>query len=192
MLDVPVIARYGVLLSPTTDFDTERLHDAYDDDSLFTYFPSGVRSLPPKDGSVAAALSDPGRLPLTVRTADQRTVVGSTSLYDIADDAKQVTVGYTWFSRAVHRSGINQRCKLALFEWLFETWGAHRLCLYVDNQNGPSRAAVLALGATEEGRLRQHARRRDGTYRDTIVYSILDHEWEATKMSLLTRINRST
>lgn len=188
MLAFPPIDRHGVLIAPTTESDIAELDAACDDEALFEFFPVGVRSTRPARGSVLAGLGDRLRLPLTVRRAPDRAVVGSTSLYEVSEDTKHVTVGYTWFSRAVHRTGINQRCKLAVLEWLFEDWGAHRVTLYVDDQNAPSRAAVLAIGATEEGVLREHARRRDGTYRDTVVYSILDREWTDCKMALLDRI----
>ena len=103
-------------------------------------------------------------------------VVGSTRYYDIEWDEWRLQMGYTWYARAVWGTGLNRACKLLLLAHAFAL-GFCRVGFSIDADNARSRRAVEKLGAVHDGTLRSHKLRRDGSRRDTAVYSILAHEW---------------
>ena len=103
---------------------------------------------------------------------------------------QRVTVGYTWISAVVRGTAINLEAKLLLLEYIFGTLGATRAEFTADDLNVRSRRAILALGATEEGHLRKHARRRDGSWRTTVVFSVTDDDWPAVRANIESRISQ--
>lgn len=175
-----------VTLRPTVLANAPLLAAAYDDESLFTYFRYAIESVIPSIETVAAALAS-GRQVLTV-VATSGQVIGSTSLHNANKNHGRVTVCYTWYSKASHVSPANAETKLLLLNHVFNTLRAARVEFTVDHLNARSRHAVLTLGATEEATLRSHARRRDGTRRDTVVYSILTDEWPSLYEKLSARV----
>ncbi len=161
---------------------------AYDDDT-FRYFPFGIESLPPTQETLRHAL-DSGRQTLTQVDAQTGEIVGMTSLYNLSELHRRVTIGYTWVSSGVRGSAINPESKLLLLDHVFGTLDAVRAEFNVDDLNVRSRRAVTALGASEDGALRRHTRRRDGTWRTTIVYSVIDEEWPSARAGLVERMHR--
>jgi RimJ/RimL family protein N-acetyltransferase len=111
-------------------------------------------------------------------------VIGSTRFMDIRAVHSGVEIGWTFLASRVWRTGINTECKYLLLRHAFEVGGAARVQLKTDALNDRSRAAILRLGAQFEGILRKHQLRRDGTLRDTAMYSIIDDEWPAVKTRL--------
>lgn len=184
----PTLHGQHVVLRPTTFDDAPGLAQAHDDDETLTYFPHGIDSEPPSPQSVAHALASPGRLTLTQYEAASGRIIGSTSLYNMSALHGRVTIGYTWLSKRVRGSSINAESKLLLLQHIFEVLGARRAEFTVDDQNARSRAAVLGVGAVQEGALRMHARRRDGSWRTTIVYSVVSDDWAAVRKRLESRI----
>lgn len=182
-LNPPTLRGRRVLLRPLRPSDVEGLSEAHDDDETLRYFPYGIESEPPSERTVAHDLAS-GRQVLTqIDTLTDR-VVGTTSLYNMSEAHARVTIGYTWLARSVRGSGFNRESKLLLLDYVFDVLGAKRAEFNVDNENVRSRRAVIALGATEEGALREHARRRDGSWRTTIVYAILAQEWSQVRLRL--------
>ena len=112
------------------------------------------------------------------------TVLGSTSFHDILPEVKRVEIGYTWYARRVQRTHVNTTCKLLLLSHAFETLGSAVVGFRTDNYNFASQAAIERLGAKRDGVLRHHAMRRDGTVRDTVMYSIVRGEWPEVKAQL--------
>lgn len=182
----PTLCGDRVLLRPTTLSDVEGLIAAYDDDETLRWFPYGIESEPPSHRTVAHALAS-GRQVLTQVERRTGRIVGTTSIYDISELHARAMIGYTWLSRSVRGTGFNREAKMLLLDHLFGTLGMRRVQLNVDDMNERSRRAVLALGASEEGALRCHARRRDGTWRTTIVYSIISDEWPSLRERLVSR-----
>lgn len=182
----PTLRGRHVLLRPTVLADVDGLARAYDIETT-RYFLYGSESGPPSEETVGHALAS-GRLVLTQLDAATGEIVGTTSLYNMNAAHRRVTVGYTWLSSRVRGSAINSEAKLLLFEHCFSTLGAVRVELNVDELNQRSRRAVSAIGAVEEGALRKHARRRDGSWRTTMVYSVIDDEWPAVRDRLMARI----
>ncbi|MEO6795103.1 MAG: GNAT family protein [Mycobacterium sp.] len=184
----PTLRGEQVLLRPTVLADVAGLARAYDVEST-RYFLYGSQSGPPTEQTVAQALAS-GRQVLTQVAVDTSEIVGTTSIYDMSEPHRRVTVGYTWLSARARGSAINSEAKLLLFDHCFGTLGAVRVQFNVDDLNERSRRAVRAIGATEEGALRRHARRRDGSWRTTMVYSVIDQEWPAVRARLVERISR--
>lgn len=125
------------------------------------------------------------RLPFAVIDAASGDVLGSTSYHDIVPAIDRVEIGYTWYARRVQRSAVNTTAKLLLLTHAFETLGAQLVGWRTDNFNHASQRAIERLGARRDGVLRHHAPRRDGTVRDTVMYSMTAGEWPEAKAQLL-------
>lgn len=123
------------------------------------------------------------RVPLLIRTADGA-AVGSTSFLDIEPASRRLEIGATFLARAVWRTAVNSATKRLLLGHAFDDLGAGRVALKTDGENRRSQAAIERLGARNEGTLRQHMVRGDGTIRDTVYYSILASEWPAVRSRL--------
>jgi RimJ/RimL family protein N-acetyltransferase len=189
--EAPTLKGVHVVLRPTTLDDVEGLAKAHDDSETLRFFPFGIDSEPPSREWVEHALR-PGRQTFTQIDAATGDIVGTTSLYNMSDLHRRVTIGYTWISTRARGSAINAESKLLLLEHIFCTLDARRVEFNVDDQNLRSRAAVMGIGARKEGALREHARRRDGTWRTTMVYSITSGDWHHVRANLERRIAERT
>lgn len=114
---------------------------------------------------------------------------GSTRFYDIQLNHKTLQLGYTWYGKDFHGTGLNKHCKYLLLQFAFETLGMERVEFRADNNNARSIAAMKSIGCREEGVLRSHLALPDGKRRDSIILSILRDEWyntagEALKMKI--------
>ena len=113
------------------------------------------------------------------------TVLGCTSYHDIVPAVKRVEIGWTWYAQRCQRSHVNTTAKLLLLTHAFEVLGCHVVGWRTDNFNFASQAAIERLGAKKDGVIRGHALRRDGTIRDTVMYSMRAGEWPEAKAQLL-------
>lgn len=129
-------------------------------------------------------------LPWVVRELASGKVVGSTRYHDIVAAIDRVEIGYTFYSKSRQRSRVNTTCKLMLLEHAFDKLGCKVVGLRTDNFNFTSQRAIAALGAKQDGVLRHHAARRDGTARDTVMFSILATEWRDVRRHLELRLAR--
>lgn len=112
-------------------------------------------------------------------------VLGSSSYHDILPTVKRLEIGYTWYAQSVQRTHVNTTAKLLLMAHAFETLSCHVVGWRTDNFNFASQAAIERLGAKKDGVIRGHALRRDGTIRDTVMYSMRAGEWPEAKAQLL-------
>jgi len=136
---------------------------------------------------IATALigqQDGHMLAFVVREMPGGEIVGCTRYHDIDRDVDRVEIGYTWYARSRQRTAVNTECKLLLLAHAFEALRCGVVGLRTDNFNIPSQRAIERLGARKDGVIRHHARRRDGTVRDTVMYSILAGEWPEVKAHL--------
>jgi N-acetyltransferase len=124
------------------------------------------------------------RLPFAVLDAHNGKVLGSTSYHDIVPVIDRLEIGWTWYARRVQRTGVNTAVKLLLLTHAFETLSAEVVGFRTDNFNLASQRAIERLGAKRDGVLRHHTLRRDGTVRDTVMYSITAGEWPEIKAHL--------
>jgi RimJ/RimL family protein N-acetyltransferase len=117
-------------------------------------------------------------------------VLGSTSFHDILPAVKRVEIGYTWYAKSVQRTHVNTTCKLLMLTHAFDTLGCHVVGWRTDNFNFASQAAIERLGAKKDGVIRGQALRRDGTIRDTVMYSMRSGEWPEARAQLLYLLDR--
>ena len=117
-------------------------------------------------------------------------VLGCTSYHDIVPAVKRVEIGWTWYAKSSQRSHVNTTCKLLLLTHAFETLDCHVVGWRTDNFNFASQAAIERLGAKKDGVLRGHALRRDGSIRDTVMYSMRAGEWPEARAQLLYLLER--
>jgi len=113
------------------------------------------------------------------------TVLGSTSYHEIRPAVKRVEIGYTWYAGRCQRTHVNTTCKLLMMTHAFDTLGCHVVGWRTDNFNHASQRAIERLGARKDGVIRGHALRRDGTIRDTVMYSLRSGEWPEVRAQLL-------
>jgi N-acetyltransferase len=127
-------------------------------------------------------------LPWVVRELTSDTIIGSTRYHDIVAAIDRVEIGYTFYGASWQRSHVNTTCKLLLLEHAFDTLHCAVVGLRTDNFNFRSQRAIEALGAKKDGVIRHHHPRRDGTARDSVMYSILAHEWRDVRRHLELRL----
>jgi RimJ/RimL family protein N-acetyltransferase len=130
--------------------------------------------------------------PFAVMLVPSGRLVGSTRYLDVQEDDRTVEIGWTWYAPDTWGGVVNPEAKYLLLRHAFEDWGAIRVALKTDIRNLHSQAAIKKLGAKYEGLLRNQRIRPDGSYRDTVVFSITNREWPAVKSRLEQRIERLT
>ncbi len=182
------LSQNGVRLVPLALEHEEGLRQAAADGALWNI---RVTSVPePQDTRKyiedALAMREAGnRFAFCVIDEASGRVLGSSSYHDIVPAVQRLEIGYTWYAKSVQRSHVNTTCKLLLMTHAFETLGCHVVGWRTDNFNFASQAAIERLGARKDGVLRGHALRRDGTIRDTVMYSLRSGEWPEVKAQLL-------
>ena len=119
-------------------------------------------------------------------------VIGSTSFHDILPAVRRVEIGYTWYRKSVQRSHVNTTAKLLLLGHAFEALNCHVVGWRTDNFNFASQRAIERLGAKKDGVIRGNALRRDGTIRDTVMYSLRAGEWPESRAQLLSILELHT
>ena len=129
--------------------------------------------------------ADGNRFAFAVTDTASGEVLGTTSYHDIIPAARRVEIGYTWYAKRVQRSHVNTTCKLLMLQHAFDTLACNVVGWRTDNFNFASQAAIERLGAQKDGVIRGHALRRDGTIRDTVMYSLRAGEWPEARAQLL-------
>ena len=195
MIDVrpSVLEGHGIRLEPMTTDHEQALARATEDGRLWDLWFTAV---PPPDGMhayVADALkgqADGHMLPWAVRDLPSGAIVGSTRYHDILPAIDRVEIGYTWYAHSRQRTHVNTTCKLLLLEYAFEALGCKVVGLRTDHFNVRSQRAIEGLGAKKDGVIRHWGLRRDGSVRDTVMYSILAAEWPDVRRHLELRLAR--
>jgi RimJ/RimL family protein N-acetyltransferase len=184
---------HGVRLEPLAPTHARDLAAAVTDGKLWELWFTVV----PEPESVAKYITEAlegqragHMLPWAVRELGSGKVIGSTRYHDILADVDRVEIGYTWYAKSWQRSHVNTACKLMLMQHAFESVGCKVVGLRTDNFNFASQRAIEALGARRDGVIRHHRLRRDGTVRDSVMYSILAAEWPDVKRHLQLRLTR--
>jgi RimJ/RimL family protein N-acetyltransferase len=190
----PVLLAGGpVRLEPMTPDHTAGLETAAHDGELWNLRVTSVPAPGETAAYVAAALKgrDEGHmLPFVVVDAASGQVIGSSRYHDIVPAVERLEIGYTWYGRSWQRTHVNTSAKLLLMTHAFEVLGARLVGWRTDNYNFASQKAIERLGARKDGVLRHHALRRDGTVRDTVMYSLAAGEWPEVKAHLQYQLNR--
>jgi RimJ/RimL family protein N-acetyltransferase len=186
---------HGVRLEPLSKEHEKGLSEAAKDGKLWELFFTSVPEPENTKRYVEDALKGQERgdmLPWAVRDLKSGEIVGSTRYHDILPAADRVEIGYTWYAARCQRSHVNTACKLLLFEFAFQEIKCQVVGLRTDNFNFRSQRAIEALGAKKDGVIRHHAPRRDGSVRDTVMYSVLADEWPSVRKHLLLRLSRNS
>ena len=185
---------HGVRLEPLSLQHEEGLRAAAQDGKLWELFFTSVPEPENTRKYIDQALEGQKQgsmLPWAVRDLKTNTIVGTTRYHDIIPAADRVEIGWTWYAQRVQRSHVNTACKLLLFEYGFEKVGCKVVGLRTDNFNFRSQRAIEALGAKKDGVLRHHWPRRDGTIRDSVMYSVILSEWPDVRRHLQFRLKRN-
>ena len=177
----------GIALVPLSLAHEDGLRAAAADGGLWTLRVTSVPEPHETHSYIETALQgrEAGhRFPFAVTDEATGTVLGTTSFHDIVPAVKRVEVGFTWYARRCQRTHVNTTCKLLMLTHAFEVLGCNVVGWRTDNFNFASQRAIERLGAKKDGVLRGHAMRRDGTIRDTVMYSLSAGEWPEVKAQL--------
>jgi RimJ/RimL family protein N-acetyltransferase len=189
-VDALTLELNGVRLEPLHPGHADGLRAAATDGALWEL---RITSVPePQDVAqyIRTALDMRDRRAFAVIDIASGAVMGTTSYHDILPAVDRVEIGWTWYAKSRQRSHVNTSCKLLLLSHAFDTLGCAVVGLRTDNFNPASQAAIERLGANKDGVIRHHHLRRDGTVRDTVMYSILRGEWPEIKAQLAYRLAR--
>lgn len=191
---VPVtLERAPVRLVPLELEHEAGLAAAAADGELWTLRITSVPEPGATRGYIEAALrmrAEGHRLAFAVLDSRTGEVIGSSSYHDIVPAVERVEIGYTWYAASRQKSAVNTTAKWLLMQHAFETLGAKLVGWRTDNYNFASQRAIERLGAKKDGVLRHHALRRDGTVRDTVIYSLMAGEWPEVKAHLEHQLSR--
>lgn len=183
-----------VELTPLTPDDAPDLFTALDHAEVWAAGYGGGPAGRPRDVAgmreyvTGRLLGAPDRVSWAVRLRGSGELVGTSSLGDVDLPHESAHLGWTAYAPAVWGTAVNPATKLAILTHAFDECGLGRVQLQTDVLNGRSQAAIARLGAVREGVLRRHRRRADGTFRDTVVFSILADEWAGVRAALEERV----
>jgi N-acetyltransferase len=184
---------FGIRLEPLAPLHRDGLASAAADGRLWELWYTSVPEPEETDGYIADALEGQRAghmLPWAVREMSTGAIAGSTRFHDIAAPIDRVEIGYTWYAAQWQRTHLNTACKLLLLTHAFEQLGCKVVGFRTDNFNFGSQRAISAIGAHKDGVIRHHQARRDGTVRDSVMYSVLATEWPDVKRHLTARVTR--
>lgn len=183
----------GVRLEPLSPHHHDDIARAAADGQLWNLWFTSVPRPEETAAYIDTALAgqrDGHRLPFVVRELTSGAVAGCTSYHDIVPAVDRVEIGWTWYAASWHRTHLNTACKRLLLAHAFETVGCQVVGLRTDNFNFRSQRAIEGIGAKKDGVIRHHQARRDGTVRDSVMYSILASEWPDVRRHLDGRLAR--
>jgi RimJ/RimL family protein N-acetyltransferase len=189
-----ILAGSGVRLEPLTPAHEADLAAAAADGELWRLWYTSVPAPAETRTYIDAALDGQAAghmLPWVVRETATGQIVGTTRYHDMVPAIDRVEIGYTWYARTWQRSHVNSACKLLLLAHAFDELGCQVVGLRTDHMNFTSQRAIEGLGAKRDGVIRRYQARRDGTPRDTVLYSILAHEWPDIRRHLTARLARN-
>ena len=175
----------NVRLLPLALSHEEGLRAAASDGQLWKLRVTSVPEPHEARAYIETALQTDNRFAFAVLDASSGEVLGSSSYHDILPAVKRMEIGYTWYAVRCQRTHVNSTCKLLLMTHAFETLGCNVVGWRTDNLNFASQQAIERLGAQKDGVIKGHAMRRDGTIRDTVMYSMPAGEWPEAKAQLL-------
>lgn len=178
----------GIRLEPLSERHEQGLAEAAADGGLWRLVFASVPEPHETAAYIRKALSTPDRLAFAVTDETCGKVIGSTGYHDIIPAAARLEIGYTWYAQSYWRSRANTTCKYLLLRHAFETLGAQTVGWRTDNLNTRSQQAIERLGAQKDGVIRGQQVRRDGSVRDTVMYSMTRAEWPQAKARLAVRL----
>ena len=179
------LALRGITLLPLGHEHEAGLENAAHDGELWRLRVTSVPEPREVHSYIETALQTNNRFAFVVVDDTTGKVIGTTSYHDIVPAIKRVEIGHTWYAARCQRTHVNTTCKLLMLTHAFEAIGCNVVGWRTDNFNFASQRAIERLGAQKDGVLRGHFMRRDGTIRDTVMYSMRSGEWPEAKAQLL-------
>jgi len=180
-----------VKLIPLDRGHSDQLAAAASDGNLWETWYTSVPNKDSIEGYIEQALAEAEQgivLPFSVLEKSSNRIIGTTRFYDVDPRHKRLALGYTWYAKSYQRTSVNSECKLLLLRHAFEVLGCISVVFYTHWHNLRSREAILRLGARQDGVLRNHMIMDNGTYRDTVVFSITNYDWPTVKVGLEEKI----
>ena len=181
-----------VILEPLSLEHLDGLISAVKDGELWKLWFTSIPA-PEKAGEYIKTALDmcenAGAMPFIVRDRESNKIIGCTRYFNVDEVNQRLEIGYTWYSESYQRTAVNTECKYLLLSHAFEKLDAIAVEFRTHWHNHKSRAAIARLGAKQDGVLRNHQRTADGSYRDTVVFSIINLEWPAVRQSLMFKLN---
>lgn len=176
-----------VQLIPLQKTHKEGLLNAAADGALWELWFTSVPNSQNIDAYINHALAQKEKgleFPFVVINKADNTIIGSTRYYGATPEHRRLEIGYTWYAKSHQRTGVNTECKLLLLSYAFEQMNCIAVQFMTSAHNKASRAAITRIGAKQDGILRNHRLHDNGTYRDSVVFSITEDEWPLIKKSL--------
>jgi len=181
-----------VILEPLSLEHLDGLISAVKDGELWKLWFTSIPAPEKAEEYIKTALGmreNAGAMPFIVRDRESNKIIGCTRYFNVDEVNQRLEIGYTWYSESYQRTAANTECKYLLLSHAFEKLDAIAVEFRTHWHNHKSRAAIARLGAKQDGVLRNHQRTADGSYRDTVVFSIINLEWPAARQSLLFKLN---
>ncbi len=186
----PTLENNKIRLEPLTLEHADALAKLVTDGELWKL---NITSAPrPEDSQayIETALNTADRIAFAVIDKATNTFIGTTSYYNISPEIQRLEIGYTFYGQSYWRTYVNSNCKLLLLTYVFETLTWKTVGWQTDNLNVRSQQAIERLGAKKDGVIRGHKLRKDGTIRNTVIYSMLVEEWADAKQVLLEKLSK--
>lgn len=187
----PSLEHTPVKLIPLEKDNSNQLIDAASDGELWNTWYTSVPNTSSIDQYIQNALDDYKNgtsLPFSVLDTHKNKFIGTTRFYDIDIKNRRLLLGYTWYAKCYQRTSVNTKCKLLLLQYAFEELKVIAVEFRTHWFNKKSQQAIERLGAKKDGVLRNHMIMPDGSYRDTVCYSITESEWPAVKQNLVYKL----
>ncbi|KXX66546.1 GNAT family N-acetyltransferase [Flammeovirga sp. SJP92] len=181
-----------VTLIPLSSTHQDELIEAAKDGNLWGLWYTSVPSESDIEDYISTAFqqfNNDTSLPFAVFHNETQKVIGSTRFLNANSKVKRVEIGYTWYAKSFQRTAVNTECKYLLLQYAFEILGCVAVEFRTHFHNQKSRRAIANLGAKQDGILRNHTIDKTGNLRDTVVFSILNTEWNVVKTSLMYKLN---
>ncbi|MBM7602940.1 RimJ/RimL family protein N-acetyltransferase [Metabacillus crassostreae] len=187
MLMFEKLAGNTVTIVPMEFSHTKELYEAGKHKEIWAHLPKSIMSYQQMEFFVEDALRRKelgNEIPFVIKCRESNKVIGSTRFLDISKINRGLEIGWTWLTPTVWGTDANLECKYLLLKYTFEHLNFIRVQFKTDDQNLRSQKAIEKIGGNKEGILRNHMIRKDGTYRHSVYYSIIDSEWKQVKISL--------
>ena len=181
-----------VILEPLSLEHLDGLISAVKDGELWKLWFTSIPAPEKAEEYIKTALDmreNAGAMPFVVRDRESNKIIGCTRYFNVDEVNQRLEIGYTWYSESYQRTAVNTECKYLLLSHAFEKLDAIAVEFRTHWHNHKSRAAIARLGAKQDGVLRNHQKTADGSYRDTVVFSIINLEWPAVRQSLMFKLN---
>ncbi|WP_342045276.1 GNAT family N-acetyltransferase [Bacillus sp. OTU530] len=176
-----------VRIVPMERYHVQGLYESGKERDIWTHLPRGMNTLADMQSFVEEALKRKRlgeEFPFVILLRENNKVLGTTRFLGISRPNKSVEIGWTWLNPSVWGTNINTECKYLLLEYCFETLGIIRVQFKTDERNLRSQKAIERIGGVKEGVLRNHMIRQDGSYRNSVFYSIIEQDWATTKAKI--------